>query len=606
MILNTTRQRQTVKFFTTGSIFIFLALFFMTGCMGKDAKPAGNFTDWKIKAEQLKGYTPVEDVAVDLPPVPEPLAQKPAQEPTEVKSETIKNVADQKAEPSHRPLPAMKVSMKMNDVSVDIVIRTLAKVANVNIIISKNVTGITDLNIDGVPWDQVFESILKTFGYSYEWIGDIIRVISIEDLNNDVRLMAAQQSMRLKKREHDLAMLTLNSKAQELAPLETVIIPIRYIGSDDLEPLRDNLWEFMKTSGDMTNITAGNGSDAMSDESLARGGIMIDKHTHSLMIQATAADIARVVPIIKKLDKPVRQILIEAQIVEANKDTARELGVQWGGLGHTYRRGKQNWVGGPMGDYDTSLYTTEDEDDVPRGTPITHLPPIGNALNFASDKVLAGKGMNLGLMFEDPGKYVLTVQLQALQSQGKLNILSNPSITTLDNQKAVIESGKEVPFQTVDDGDISIEFKKAVISLDVTPHVISDNIMKLDIITSKDELDWSHTILGNPTIITKKAETGVVLFDGQTTVIGGLNKSMDSDGGSGVPWLKDIPGIGHLFKNSSKSSTMEDLLIFITPHILDARNYQDVKQERLDTEKAESVFQKTPPRESTSIRPEIK
>jgi len=186
----------------------------------------------------------------------------------------------------------------------------------------------------------------------------------------------------------------------------------------------------------------------------------------------------------------------------------------------------------------------------------------------------------LGMMFENPGQFMLTVQLQALQKDGKLNILSSPSITTLNNQKATIESGKEVPFQTVEDGDIKIEFKPAVIKLEVTPHVISDSIVKLEIITNKDELDWSRTVNGNPTIIKKLAETGVVLFDGQTTVIAGLSKSTSSDGDNGIPWLKDIPILGNLFKNTKKSSDMEELLIFITPRILDVKNFQEVQEQR--------------------------
>ncbi|MCP4113948.1 MAG: type IV pilus secretin PilQ [Desulfobacteraceae bacterium] len=579
MILNRFKKRKLAGF----GLIIF-ALLLMAGCVKKDVKTGDDFNQWKIKAEKLKGYSPVEEMntGTAAPAVPENFEGR-GPEPD---GKVPKRPVIEEEIPPPRSLPVVKVSMEMYDVPVDVVIRTLAKAANVNIIISKNVTGNTDMNIDGVPWDQAFESVLKTFGYSYEWIGDIIRVISIEDINNNVGLMEARQSMELKKREYDLTMLAMKSKAEELEPLKTRIIPIRYIGNEDLEPLRDNLWNMIRKSGGAMGAAGGDGAESAPDESPARGGIMIDRHTHSLMVQGTSADIERVVKIIKELDKPVLQVLIEAQIVEANKDTARELGVQWGGLGREHGNGRSNWVGGPMGTPDTGLLTSEaegtygDPEYVPKGTPVMHLPPIGNAINLASEKVLKGQGMNLGMMFEEPGKYMLTLQLQALQSQGKLNILSNPSITTLDNQKAVIESGKEVPFQTIEDDEVKIEFKKAVIKLDVTPHIINDKILKLEIITSKDELDWSHMVAGNPTIITKNAETGVVLFDGQTTVIGGLNKSMKTDGGSGVPLLKDVPGLGYFFKSSSKTNAMEDLLIFITPHILDSKNFQDVKQQR--------------------------
>ena len=220
------------KRMSIGFAAIFCAMLLTTGCVEKEVKSSHDFSAWKVKAEQLKGYTPVDVADKDVPPGKLPLDLSDDFKPKEFQEKTI----------SSRTLPTIKVSMEMKDVPVDVVIRTLAKAGHVNIIISKNITGITDLNIDAVPWNQVFESILKTFGYDYEWIGDIIRVISTADINNDVGLMEARQSMQLKQREHDLTMLALKSKADGLEPLETIIIPIRYIGSEDLKPLRDNLY----------------------------------------------------------------------------------------------------------------------------------------------------------------------------------------------------------------------------------------------------------------------------------------------------------------------------------------------------------------------------
>jgi type IV pilus assembly protein PilQ len=132
----------------------------------------------------------------------------------------------------------------------------------------------------------------------------------------------------------------------------------------------------------------------------------------------------------------------------------------------------------------------------------------------------------------------------------------------------MIESGRDVPFQSVEDGEVSIEYKKAVLSLNVTPHVIDNQTLKLGVKVNKDEVDFSRTVLGNPTIITKKAETNVIQLDGQTLVIGGLNKEQYIDDRSGTPGLLDVPGLGWLFKKEGKSSLKEDLLIFITPTIL--------------------------------------
>jgi len=180
-------------------------------------------------------------------------------------------------------------------------------------------------------------------------------------------------------------------------------------------------------------------------------------------------------------------------------------------------------------------------------------------------------GMTLGYVFQNIGKGLLTVQLTALQKEGKLNILSSPSITTLENQLAIIESGARIPIQTVEDGEVNIKYEDAVLRLEVIPYVIDKNNIKLKILTNKDELDFTRTVAGNPTIITKKAETKVILSNGQTTVIGGLNKETASETESGVPLLKDIPGIGFLFRSRGKANSMEEVLIFITPYILEEK-----------------------------------
>jgi type IV pilus assembly protein PilQ len=159
--------------------------------------------------------------------------------------------------------------------------------------------------------------------------------------------------------------------------------------------------------------------------------------------------------------------------------------------------------------------------------------------------------------------------LSALQDKGKLNILSSPSITTLDNQTAFIESGEEIPYQTVEDGEVNVEFQPASLKLVVTPHVIDEQTLKLYINVTKNEADFSRTVLGNPTIVIKKAETNVIQLDGQTIVIGGLNKETSARADTGVPYLQDLPGLGYLFKRKSTDDRLEDLLIFITPHILE-------------------------------------
>ncbi|MDH3392516.1 MAG: type IV pilus secretin PilQ, partial [Desulfobulbaceae bacterium] len=167
---------------------------------------------------------------------------------------------------------------------------------------------------------------------------------------------------------------------------------------------------------------------------------------------------------------------------------------------------------------------------------------------------------------------ILDLQLSALQKAGKVNILSRPSIATLDNNRAIIESGVQVPYQTVEDNEVKVEYKDAVLRLTVTPHVISDEMIRLDIEAKKDEVDMSRSVLGNPYIIKKLAQTQLIVKNGETVVIAGLSKEKNSNGDYGVPGLKNLPGLGWLFKNDARSRDFEELLIFITPKILSGHN----------------------------------
>ena len=225
-----------------------------------------------------------------------------------------------------------------------------------------------------------------------------------------------------------------------------------------------------------------------------------------------------------------------------------------------------NWVGSDPAGTNQQIYNND-------LTPNFIQPSTGNMVSALPNDLVdaAAKGASLGLTLQEKGIGLLSVQLKALQEAGELNILSSPSITTLDNKKATIESGKQVPFQSVEDGTAKTEFKDALLKLIVTPHVIDGQTLRLEIVTNNDELDFANAVGGQPAITTKKAETTVVLFDGQTTVIGGLSKKNLNDTETGVPVLKDVPLLGWLFKGTSKTKTHDELLIFITPYILKER-----------------------------------
>ena len=491
-------------------VFALLLSLVFSGCAGKKStKKDPFFEKWKAMAEKSKGHSPASKTRIiDLP-------------------ERIKEVEaleeEAKAKPE-RPLPTQKVSLRMYKSNIIAILRALARAANQNLLISSNVKGQISINIQDTSWDQVFRGILRTHGLTYTWEGDIIRVMTTEDMEQDLKIDAIQE----KRKAHKITI-------KRVEPLLTRVININFA---DANELKKNLKEFLTKD----------------KEGKSRGSVMVDEHTNSLIIQAIRDDIAKMISLIEKLDRPTLQILIEANIVEATRDTAQELGIQWGGLYHA----GDYWItpgantGGVMG---SSLSTGID-------------PTSGMAVNFPAD-LSAGTGLTLGVVSEKIGSHLLNIQLSALQKDGKLNILSSPSITTLDNQMAFTENGERVPYVATDkEGNREVRFEDAVLRLEITPHVIDDKNLKMKILVKKDEVDTTRTVEGNPFIIKKHTETNLIVKDSETIVISGLTKSIKSDSDSGVPGLKDVPILGWLFKKKGKSDKMEEVLIFITPHIL--------------------------------------
>ena len=494
---------------------VLAAIFLLTGLSGcaqqKTQKNEIVFDQWQARAAESRGFSPPEQHRI----IDMPESQLPADKI---------GAAEDKPD---KPLPDNPVTLKIHQADISVLLRALSRSVGISIIINNSVKGVTSLNAVKIPWNQVFEGILKTHGLSYSWEGDLLRIITLDDKANIVRQLEADQKILSTRRQMELS-----------EPLLTKIVHVDYA---DASKLKTNLEKFL-TEADNGKIL---------------GSVLLDDHNNALIIQATRSDLERMIALITELDQPTAQVLIEAHIIEATSETARELGVQWGGL----YTGSDYWV------------TPNASDAIGLTATDAVNPSSGWASNFPADlsgASVAGSGFALGMIVQS-GNLLLSAQLNALEEEGKLNILSNPSITTLDNQTAIIESGDEVPFQTVDDNKVQIEYKKAVLRLEVTPHVIEGDTLKMDITTNKDELDFTRTVSGNPTVITKKAKTNVVLFDGQTTVIGGLNKQTDRGIDYGTPWLRNIPGLGYLFKGESKNNQMQDLLIFITPHILKKR-----------------------------------
>jgi len=495
---------------------IFFVLIFFLGCAdGLKSKKSDPFFDkWSTLAESSQGHSP-------------------SAEPKKISvSDLVAKQASSAAlvGAAMKKLPTERINLTMRQAELKSVLRAMAKSVNLNLLVKNELKGEVSVDFRGVPWDKAFTGLLRTYGLSYIWEGDIIRVMTIEDIEQDLR-----QKVQLRD-------------IQWVEPLlQPVVISVDYA---DPKKLMEMLQDFLTKDKD----------------GKPRGSIKVDEHSNSLVISAMRDDLAKMLPIIENLDRPTPQILIKANIVETTKDVARDLGIKWGG----YRSGT---VGGSE-----SLIVTGGS-----GAPTAAVDLGGQRFGANFPAGSAGAGIldaatgplgTLGLLFGKIGGNLLEVELQALQKDSKLNIISSPSITTLDNQLAFTENGQRVPFvTTTTSGGITTQtvvFENVVMRLEITPHVIDGKNMKMKIKVVKDELDFSHSasMLGNPIIIKKLTETSLIVKDGETIVISGLTKETKGDGDAGVPGLKEVPVLGWLFKADSKSDKMEEILIFITPHIL--------------------------------------
>ena len=485
---------------------IFFALMLFCGCADglKSAKKDPFFEKWNTAAENSQGHSP-------------------SAEPKKI------NIADLTAKQSSslalagssvKKLPSKKINLTMRQAEIKAVLRAMAKSVDLNLMVKNDLKGEISVDFRGVPWDHAFTGLLRTYGLSYVWEGNIILVKTIDDIEQDLK-----QKVQLRD-------------IQWVEPLlQPVVINIDYA---DPKKLMETLQDLLTKDKD----------------GKPRGSVKVDEHSNSLVISAMSNDLEKMLQIIEKLDKPTPQILIKANIVETTKDVARDLGIMWGGKRTTSIGSDPLVVTGGS--------------SAPVGIGGERL-----GINFPAALGSTTPLGSLALIFGTIGGNLLEVQLQALQKDSKLNILSSPSITTLDNQKAFTENGERVPYVTIQPGTsttaptYTTNFEDVVLRLEITPHVIDGKNLKMTIFVKKDEVDTTRKdSLGNPYIIKKQTQTVLIVKDGETIVISGLTKKTRSDSDTGWPWLKDVPVLGWLFKADSKDDKMEEVLIFITPHIL--------------------------------------
>ena len=461
-----------------------------------------------------------------------------------------------------------RILLDVQDADIKAVLRLLAEQGNVSIVSGDDVKGTVTLKMKDVSWEQALDTILTITGLGKKQVGNVITVMNLDKMKKGEADRAALEKEKAKKEEAD----------QLREPLITRVVPIAY---NKPEELKKNIEELLKSmdaqdSKDPKDPKQPTDSKAASSP----GSVTVDTHTRSLIIKATRRDMDSLLRFIERIDKPTTQILIKANIVETTKSTARNLGIQWGGM----------W-GQKIGSQ--GLYVT------PGGTGGSSVPPgsafsggysptsgvagiagQGYGVNFPAAPILGAGPASLGLIFGTLGENILEVQLSAMQKDGKLNILSSPSLVTLDNQTAYTENGEDVPFVTpgTSTSPATVTWKKAVLKLEIKPHVIDGKNINMTIFVKKDEPNYSQSVQGNPPIIVKETKTELVVADGETIVISGLTKQKKDDSISGLPWLKDIPVLGWLFKGEGKSESMEEVLIFITPTIIKPQTVAGIQE----------------------------
>jgi type IV pilus assembly protein PilQ len=404
-----------------------------------------------------------------------------------------------------------KISLDFQDAEVSNILRLIADVSGLNMVVGEEVKGKVTLKLFNVPWDQALDIVLKSKGLGQMREGNIIRI----DANANI---AKQQDEAAKAKEAQI-------KAEDL---KTLIIPINYAKAADLATtLKKNL--------------------------SSRGDLTVNEPTNSLIAKDVPQNIADIQQMIKLLDLPTPQVLIETRIVQANTNFARDLGVQWGAAA-TDNPGDNTSIALNAGPGTGDAFGVQ----VPNFA--VNLPASGGAGSIGNI------GFTLGRLVGTP--FNLDLRLTAGEATGETKIISSPRVVTLDNKEAVIEQGDSIPFETVSDKGTQTQFIDATLNLTVTPHITPNGSVIMKIKATKNAIGDFRSRLGAPSISKREATTEVMVQDGETTVIGGIFENTKSESETGVPWLSKIPGLSWLFKRQSVSDQTRELLIFITPTIV--------------------------------------
>lgn len=425
-----------------------------------------------------------------------------------------------------------KLSLNFQDIEVRAVLQLLADFTNKNIVVSDTVQGNITVRLKDVPWDQALDIVLESKNLGMRENGNVIWVAPAAELE-------AKEKQELE---------ALKAK-QELEPLVTEYIAINFAKAVDLQALIQK----SKTDDKQSLLSA-------------RGTVSVDERTNTLLIKDTLSQVESIRALVKTLDVPVQQVLIEARIVTANDEFGKELGARFGVTPKWFNKDTVG-LGSLNGSdrYYTSI--TEAVNDTTGKTPVT-VPGLSDRLSVNLPVPGAAGKLGFSLLSKD---FMVDLELSALQAESKGEIISTPKVMTSNQTKAIIEQGVEIPYQEASaSGATSTSFKKAVLSMEVTPQITPDEHISMDLKVNQDTV--GQVFAGVPSINTREIQTKVLVENGQTVVLGGVHEEENLRDTTKVPVLGDVPVLGRLFRTDKKSNDKRELLIFVTPKIVDGRS----------------------------------
>lgn len=404
-----------------------------------------------------------------------------------------------------------KLSLNFQDIEVRSVLQLIADFTGLNLVASDTVQGSITLRLQHVPWDQALDLVLKTKGLDKRQVGDVLLVAPADE-------MAARERQELESQK----------QLQDLAPLRRELLQVNYAKAADIAKL------FHSVTG-------------VEDRAGERGSITVDERTNNIIAYQTQERLDELRRIVGQLDVAVRQVMIEARIVEANLDYNKSLGVRWGGS--LNKRG--NWqASGVPGGGSSSVVGAPDS-----SAPFVDLGAVANTsgigIAYITDNVL------------------LDLELSAMEKTGNGEIVSRPRVVTSDKETARILKGTEIPYQEASSsGATSVSFREASLSLEVTPQITPDNRIIMEVKVTKDEPDYLNKVQDVPPIKKNEVNAKVLVRDGETIVIGGVFSNTQSKVVDKVPFLGDVPYLGRLFRRDVVSEKKSELLVFLTPRIM--------------------------------------